>query len=1107
MPHASSRDVKETLDKALDGQYAGGESVPSVLNEIFPSNSGDLKNTFIQDLNLPTWMASALNNTIIKDKDSTITTNENNTESLVEGIDLEFSAGVTPPKAAIEGNALELHSGSISVVVQNENKANVNLSLTLKEGVSFLTFGVKRTVELDTGLGPGKEQGLAKALAFLAPRSNPPIKLDLSSLTIIKTLAILTQQSEDSVANTLKLRLPNELATGPLVTEKLDTKQLVVTNFAYTQKGQSDDATAQVQTWTLRIVPKPVDRIDRVPLKEGQIEIQAINFDYKRNRIDAPSLSVEGVATMKHGDKSIPLSLDENGFAFTSGFYEKDLTDIDYASIISDGTKTLQPDLGQLPGLTFDKKVTARGRTFVVIQSLEGSQDPFNAIMRVQLYARMFLFAVGDKTVSLEIVYKLDNDTWMNKSRLKVDGIANEVGKAQEMRSLIEPRLGKAILGSVEFSSALFGGMDASKWSDEIVTTLLSRKIMPPNVLEASRRLPVPDDNIMKWIADLDKDTADVKAAPVMQKAHPIYCKVSRNVTAFNTIVSARKMVLEDMIKDLEASPKADTASQLAKYRTTLADLTKAAQTGTSRVAELLAYLRHRLNQASPIIGVYLPNTGRVEIWWGRPKPGTFLHDENTWADRDTSHVVWEETIRPQNVYPSDDSRASLEWNPQEGNIMSRMIGLATSDYNYYDQWKNGNCYAWIRANYKENDNHIASEKWTPVTLFVLDAKFAARFTKIPFIDAKPTVSINGPFVNGDWYGKVSKNLEPEMQEFMRHEQLKWDVSISPTSDPNHGDAWRGTKKQDEMSHEQIDTKFVRWSNVWFHVRPVIDYERGTKRCEGVWVGAEGKRRPISNKLGPGDRLGVDEYLIVKSTVPGTTNISFRFKLDERWQFRLDKIDEKSAVIRALWAEGPDDRFSNDHVTMQKDGNLVVQSSIWHTKWESHTASNENAGSSLVLREDGNAVILRPDGTIAWQTNTMQLLPISEKNKLKYGEQLEADQNLWSPDGKYRFCPQKDNNLVTYGPGGVKWSSNTAWRNWRGDREGDRMIVGDDDNLNWFLKGGGCRWNTDTRRRKTCQDKWIHIQVSRMSYVFRIIRRKNQGPRVRGNLVIHIVRK
>ncbi len=43
--------------------------------------------------------------------------------------------------------------------------------------------------------------------------------------------------------------------------------------------------------------------------------------------------------------------------------------------------------------------------------------------------------------------------------------------------------------------------------------------------------------------------------------------------------------------------------------------------------------------------------------------------------------------------------------------------------------------------------------------------------------------------------------------------------------------------------------------------------------------------------------------------------------------------------------------------------------------------------------------------------------------------------------------------------------------------------------------------------RPQCQDKWIRIQVSRISCVFRIIRKENQGPRVRGNLVIYIVRK
>ena len=224
------------------------------------------------------------------------------------------------------------------------------------------------------------------------------------------------------------------------------------------------------------------------------------------------------------------------------------------------------------------------------------------------------------------------------------------------------------------------------------------------------------------------------------------------------------------------------------------------------------------------------------------------------------------------------------------------------------------------------------------------------------------------------------------------------------------------------------------------------------------------KKRPPTNNLGLGESLGVDEYLIMKSNLPRQVEISHRFKLDWQWQFRLDKIDETGNIVLPMWAEGPDDQFSNRWVSMQDDGNLVVQSDVQWAKWESNTGSPQNAGSSLILGGDGNAAIIRKNGTIAWQTNTAELVPIFKKDRLQFNEQLSAEQCLVSPNGNHKFIAQKDGNLVVYGPSGVKWASGTQSR-YR-DRDGYRMILGDDDNLCWYQMGGGLRWNSDTRRRK-----------------------------------------
>ena len=262
------------------------------------------------------------------------------------------------------------------------------------------------------------------------------------------------------------------------------------------------------------------------------------------------------------------------------------------------------------------------------------------------------------------------------------------------------------------------------------------------------------------------------------------------------------------------------------------------------------------------------------------------------------------------------------------------------------------------------------------------------------------------------------------MQAFLRDDLVSWDGSVSPTKDPNHSEATHVTRKRWDTNHEQFETKLVKWASVFLHIRPVIEYRCDTKRCEGLWITVEGWKCAPTNKLGPNESLGVDEYLIAKSNEPGQQELSYRFKLDWQWQFRLDKIDEAGNIVRQMWAEGPNDRFSNRYVTMQVDGNLLVQSVHW-AKWASNTASAENAGSSLILKENGNAVIVRKDGSTVWQTNTSELLPPSQKDRLRFSEQLDADQSLVSPNGKFKFTAQKDCNLVVYGPSGVKWASST----------------------------------------------------------------------------------
>ena len=57
---------------------------------------------------------------------------------------------------------------------------------------------------------------------------------------------------------------------------------------------------------------------------------------------------------------------------------------------------------------------------------------------------------------------------------------------------------------------------------------------------------------------------------------------------------------------------------------------------------------------------------------------------------------------------------------------------------------------------------------------------------------------------------------------------------------------------------------------------------------------------------------------------------------------------------------------------MQGDGNLVVYDAGGQAVWSSDTWQDPlNAGSHLVMQDDGNAVVYRPQ-TPTWASNTMQ---------------------------------------------------------------------------------------------------------------------------------------
>ena len=56
---------------------------------------------------------------------------------------------------------------------------------------------------------------------------------------------------------------------------------------------------------------------------------------------------------------------------------------------------------------------------------------------------------------------------------------------------------------------------------------------------------------------------------------------------------------------------------------------------------------------------------------------------------------------------------------------------------------------------------------------------------------------------------------------------------------------------------------------------------------------------------------------------------------------------------------------------MQSDGNLVLYNALKRQQWSSGTNSNHPA--NLILKNDGNLVIIGETGDYVWETNTTAL--------------------------------------------------------------------------------------------------------------------------------------
>jgi hypothetical protein len=130
-----------------------------------------------------------------------------------------------------------------------------------------------------------------------------------------------------------------------------------------------------------------------------------------------------------------------------------------------------------------------------------------------------------------------------------------------------------------------------------------------------------------------------------------------------------------------------------------------------------------------------------------------------------------------------------------------------------------------------------------------------------------------------------------------------------------------------------------------------------------------------------------------------------------------------------LWLSGQAPRGTEvAKFVMQADGNLVV--SAWQPGYTDSvpiwsTRTSGFPGARLVLRDDGNLIIVDARGYQRWATNTAWYTPSAV---LQPGQKLTTGQQLLPvPDAMTRLILQSDGNLVLYRiyDGRALWASNT----------------------------------------------------------------------------------
>jgi hypothetical protein len=158
---------------------------------------------------------------------------------------------------------------------------------------------------------------------------------------------------------------------------------------------------------------------------------------------------------------------------------------------------------------------------------------------------------------------------------------------------------------------------------------------------------------------------------------------------------------------------------------------------------------------------------------------------------------------------------------------------------------------------------------------------------------------------------------------------------------------------------------------------------------------------------------------------------------------------------KPIWASGTNGKSAGACI-MQNDGNLVIIDAFGHPIWSSDTHD-------LIVQDDGDVVVHRPDNTPAWRTNTVQRPPpptgpAAHGDSMQPSEVLNPGQGISSANGHYTFVYQSDGNLVLY----VDHPSRPIWASGTNGKSAGTCIMQNDGNLVNIDAFGHPIWSSDT---------------------------------------------